>query len=121
MIKFKSKKTVPRYDEYNRHLGDFTMRMIINGLNIDGNQIIPHGFYYYINNEGQEITVAPIKNTSFPWANITQAEAQMPDFDANSLQKALYQRATEFAFIKWQMENGSSFGLMAEDWEIDVE
>lgn len=121
MIKFKSKKTVPKRDVYNRYLGDFKQRMIINGLTVDGNLITPHGFYYYINNEGKEVVDAPIKDASFDWESITQAEAQMPDFDAKNLQKALYQRATEFAFIKWQMENGSSFGLMAEDWEIDVE
>lgn len=121
MIKFKSKKTIPRYDEYNRYLGDFTMRMIVNSLIVTGTQITPEGFYYYINDEEETVTVAPIKNTSFLRSSVEQAEDSLGDFPRNRIFEALEQRTVEFAFIKWQMENGSSFGLLAEDWEIDVE
>ena len=121
MIKFKSTRKIPRYDEYNRLLGDFTMRMIINELCVRKDEITPSGFYYYINNEGETVTVAPIKNTSFPRAMVTQAEMQLANLPTKHLFDALNQRAVEFTFLKWQMEAGSSFGLLANEWEIDLD
>lgn len=120
MIKFKSKKLVPKYDVYNRLLGEFTQRMIINEIIRKGDEITPTGFYYYIN-EGQEVVDAPIKNTTFKKEEVSQAEAQLPPFTSSNIFDAIDERIVQFAFIKWQLENGSSFGLLAEDWEIDVE
>ena len=123
MIKFKTKKTVPRYDEYNRHLGDFTMRMIITEVKYQGDQFMPVGEYYYIDNNGNTISVKPIKINHMEMSreNVRLAETQLPPLETNSLFDIMDMRIVQFAFIKWQMENGSSFGLMADDWEIDVE
>ncbi|UJF29883.1 hypothetical protein L0B70_00375 [Kaistella sp. 97-N-M2] len=121
MIKFKSKRKVERYDEYNRSLGMFTMRMIINGINRENDLITPYGFYYYINDVDECITVAPIKNTSFTREQAAQIEAQLPPLTSNNIFDVIDERAVQFTFLKWQMENGSSFGLMADEWEIDVD
>ena len=119
--KFKSTRLVERYDEYNRLLGSFTMRMIVNSLIVTGDEITPVGFYYYINTAGETITIAPIKNTSFPRSMVEQGEIQLPTFTNNRIFEAMEQRTIEFALIKWQIENGSSFGLLANEWVIDDE
>ena len=121
MIKFKSTKKVERYDEYNRLLGEFTMRMIINELTVRKDEIIPCGYYYYLNNDGETITVAPLKNTSFTRAQLTGVENNLPALTTNHLFDIIDVRTEQFSFLKWQMENGSSFGLLASDWEIDLD
>ncbi|MEC5156641.1 hypothetical protein [Chryseobacterium sp. MP_3.2] len=121
MLKFKSKRKIERFDEYNRVLGDFTMRMIINELCITKDTITPSGFYYYINDEGETITVAPIKNSSFSRQQVTAIEAQLSSFTTNHIFDVIDKRAVEFTFLKWQIENGSSFGLLANEWETDLE
>lgn len=121
MIKFKSKRKVERFDEYNRLLGEFTMRMIINELCISKDKIIPSGFYYYNNDDGETVTVAPIKNTSFSRTEVTAVEAQLSPLTTNHIFDVIDKRTVEFSFLKWQMENGSSFGLLANEWEIDID
>ena len=121
MVKFKSTKTVPKYDVYNRLIGEFTQRMIINGINRENDTITPYGFYYYINDNGESIVDAPIKNTSFTREQTAQIESQLPPLTSNNIFDVMDERTIQFAFLKWQMENGSSFGLLAEDWVIDTE
>ena len=52
---------------------------------------------------------------------VTQAEMQLANLPTKHLFDALNQRAVEFTFLKWQMEAGSSFGLLANEWEIDLD
>ena len=46
---------------------------------------------------------------------------QLPDFDHRNLDKALFQRTIEFAFVKLKMEAGRNFGTHDTDWVIDEE
>lgn len=119
--KFKSTKKIPRYDEYNRLIGEFTVRMIVNSILVTGDEITPSGFYYYFNDSGETVTIAPIKNTSFNSEIVGQVESTLDAFSSSSIFEAVAQRTHEFAYLRWEQENGSSFGLMANEWEIDLD
>ena len=123
MIKFKTIPEIELFDNYKNSIGNFVIRMIINDVLFDKNGATPSGFYYYINEQGEEIVLAKIKNSSFSIQEMRYVEdnMQLPDFDNRNLDKALFQRTIEFAFVKLKMEAGRNFGTHDTDWVIDEE
>ncbi len=123
MIKFKTKTEIELLDVYKNSIGSFIIRMIINDVVINKFGATPSGFYYYQNADGQDIVLTPIKNTSFTIEEMRYIEQEMelPNFDSVNLDKAVFQRTIEFAFVKLKMEAGRNFGTHDTDWEVDEE
>lgn len=121
MIKFKTKTEIELFDIYKNSIGFFILRMIINDVRINANGATPEGFYYYKIADGEDVVLAPIKNTSFSVAEMRQVEQTLPDFDNRNLDKAFFQRTIEFAFVKLKMEAGRNFGTHDTDWKVDEE
>ena len=123
MIKFKTIPEIELFDSYKNSIGFFVIRMIINDVNVNKFGATPSGFYYYINAAGEEVVLNPIKNTSFSIEEMRYVEdnMQLPDFDNRNLDKAIFQRTIEFAFVKLKMEAGRNFGTHDTDWVVDEE
>ena len=123
MIKFKTIPEIELFDSYKNSIGFFIIRMIINDVNVNKFGATPSGFYYYINAAGEEVVLNPIKNTSFSIEEMRYVEdnMQLPDFDNRNLDKAIFQRTIEFAFVKLKMEAGRNFGTHDTDWVVDEE
>lgn len=123
MVKFKTKTEIEIFDIYKNSIGSFIIRMIINCVTNDKFGATPSGFYYYVDADGKDVVLTPIKNTSFTIDEMRYVEENMhlPDFDNRNIDKALFQRTIEFAFVKLKMEAGRNFGTQDTDWEIDEE
>ena len=123
MIKFKTIPEIELFDNYKNSIGNFVIRMIINDVNVNKFGATPSGFYYYINAACEEVVLNPIKNTSFSIEEMRYVEdnMQLPDFDHRNLDKAIFQRTIEFAFVKLKMEAGRNFGTHDTDWVVDEE
>ena len=123
MIKFKTIPEIELFDNYKNSIGFFVIRMIINDVNVNKFGATPSGFYYYINASGEEVVLNPIKNSSFSIQEMRYVEdnMQLPDFDNRNLDKAVFQRTIEFAFVKLKMEAGRNFGTHDTDWVVDEE
>ena len=123
MIKFKTIPEIELFDSYKNSIGFFVIRMIINDVNVNKFGATPSGFYYYINAAGEEVVLNAIKNTSFSIEEMRYVEdnMQLPDFDHRNLDKAIFQRTIEFAFVKLKMEAGRNFGTHDTDWVVDEE
>ena len=123
MINFKTIPEIELFDSYKNSIGNFVIRMIINDVNVNKFGATPSGFYYYINAAGEEVVLNPIKNTSFSIEEMRYVEdnMQLPDFDHRNLDKAIFQRTIEFAFVKLKMEAGRNFGTHDTDWVVDEE
>ena len=121
MVKFKTTIDVEQLDTYKNSLGFFPLRMIVSSVIFDNRGATPEGCYYYINNEGSEIELAKFKNVSFSFADTRMAEQQLPPFDSQNIDKAIFQRLIEFTYIRLQMEAGRTFGTLPEHWTLDEE
>ncbi|WP_172916606.1 hypothetical protein [Capnocytophaga canis] len=115
MITFKTKSThnVP----FGRGVIQTEVYLKISDFRIDENGVVPHGYYYIIQNE-QPHQLDKIVPSILLWERVEQAETQLSAFTSNSLKNAIYQRATEFAIAKLQQEGTQNYGIDPSDWEI---
>lgn len=119
MIKFKTKTEFPV--PYKREIQQQIIRLIVNNITANINGAMASGFYYFINNEGQEITLDPFE-TPFPWDLVAIAEQNLPPLESTqSLKSNIFQRVAEFALMQQMIESGDNYGTQGTDWEQDVE
>lgn len=120
MVKFKTNTPYELLDKRQKSLGSHIIRLIVNEINATISGVTAAGFYYYINEELQEIMLDAFR-TQISWEQVKQAETQLPAFDAHHLKEAFIQRIIEFTFIQQQIEDGENFGTSYTDWERDEE
>lgn len=96
------------------------VRLIIDKLEIDTNNIIAKGYYYFIDENGQIVQLDMI-NTMQQWENIEYAEHNALGSlqSSENLKDNILQRLNEFTFYQLQLENGENYGTYVNDWEID--
>ncbi|MFJ1491539.1 hypothetical protein [Capnocytophaga canis] len=114
-LKTKQKHQVP----FNRGTIETEVYLKISDLRVDENGVVPHGYYYIIQNE-QPHQLDKIVPSILLWERVEQAETQLSAFTSNSLKNAIYQRATEFAIAKLQQEGTQNYGIDSSDWEIYI-
>lgn len=120
MVKFKTKTAFPIINDRNKQIGEAIIRLIVNDIAANGNGVTANGFYYYINEESEEIVLSAFK-TDIPWQQVELAETQLSAFNPNSLRSAFIQRIIEFSFIQQQIESGDNYRTIYSDWELDSE
>lgn len=120
MVKFKTKTEFPIRDKRDKVIGSFIIRLIVNSVHAAINGIIAKGFYYRIDEDGNEICLDAF-GTPISWESIEMAETQLPTFNDHNLKDAFIQRIIEFTFIQQQIESGENYGTVYSDWERDEE
>lgn len=103
-----------------RQIINTTVFLKISKLEIDENGVIPHGYYFIYHNEKPEKLDDIVPSILF-WQQIKAIELKLSDFQTNSLQNAIYQRAEEFALLKLQQEGTANYGIEPSEWEELVE
>lgn len=121
MIKFKTKTEFPILDKRGKTIGSYIIRLIVNNINVDINGAIATGFYYYCNEDNNEITLDSFKS-DFPWDLVAVAESKLPPLGSTqSLKNNIFQRVPEFGIMQQMIESGENYGTVGTDWEVDAE
>lgn len=98
------------------------VRLIIDGIFIDGNNITPKGYYYYLDETGSVVKLDGLgTNSRKEWPIVEEVENTLLQ-DMNNprnLKANIMQRLTEFTDLQLQQETGENYGTTPEDWEND--
>jgi len=100
------------------------VRLIIDGIFLDKNNITPKGYYYYIDENGQIIKLDDLgSNAQKQWVIVEQVENNnLPALNnTQNLYANISQRLEEFVMLQLQQESGDNYGTNPSDWEIDTE
>ena len=119
MVKLKTKTEKELFDKRLKSLGFHIVRLIVNEISANGSGAVANGFYYYEDENGQQVLDA--FRTNFAWETVAMAETELPEFNSNSLKDAFIQRIIEFSFMQQQIESGENYGTIYTDWELDNE
>ncbi|MFZ2432522.1 MAG: hypothetical protein WAW57_15390 [Lutibacter sp.] len=113
-LKTKSEKTVP----FGRTTKQAIVHLIIDNLNVNRNNVIGTGYYYYYDDNGQVVRLSDI-NTLTELALFEQIENNfLPPL--NSTQNVfvnVLQRLKETTLMNIAQENGESYGILENDLE----
>ena len=121
MIKFKTKTAFPIYDKRGKDIGSFIIRLIVNEILATANGARATGFYFYENENNEEITLDAF-STNFNWDLVALAETNLPPLESTqSLKNNIFQRVAEFSLMQQMIESGDNYGTQGTDWEQDVE
>ena len=121
MIKFKTKTAFPIYDKRGKDIGSFIIRLIVNEIVSTVNGAKATGFYFYQNENNEEITL-DMFISNFAWDLVAIAETNLPTLSSqSSLKSNIYQRVAEFGLIQQMIESGQNYGTQGSDWEEDTE
>jgi hypothetical protein len=121
MIKYRTKTAFPIYDKRGKELGRFIIRLIVNEILATANRARATGFYFYENENNEEITL-DMFTSNFDWDLIAVAEINLPTLESqNSLKANIYQRVAEFGLMQQMIESGQNYGTQGSDWEEDAD
>lgn len=96
------------------------IHMIVEGLIIDNNNVIPNGYYYYYDKDNNPIKLDNIKHLEL-WDNVTLAEDEIdPMPSTTSLKENLLFRLKQFTFLQLTTESGQNYNTIASDWEEEL-
>lgn len=118
MLKLKTKTEFPVAN--GRNIKNVIVRLIIEGLAMDKNNVIPKGYYYYFDENGQVVLLDRIVENPILWSDIALIEQGLPELSSSTnLCEDLMQRLTELVFFKLHQEGGTNYGTTDTDYEID--
>ena len=97
------------------------IRLIIDRLEINANNVIAHGYYYYFDTEQNVVVLdrfSPIKQLS----DVFLAEQYvLGDLISNKhVFENIIQRLDELNVIQLTEEDGENYGTSPSDWELDI-
>lgn len=104
----------------SRGLKSVIIRMVIDGIFMDKNNITPQGYYYYLDENNVVVKLDSLGNNSRKeWALIEQIEENMllPFSDSVHLRANVLQRLKEFTNLQLMQESGENYNTVASDWE----
>lgn len=120
MIKLKTKTnfTLPT----KRGVINGIVRMIVERLEIDINNITAIGYYYFIDENQLIIKLDEIKSLNL-WSNVREVERSMlSTFNSTTDLKAnIIQRLEEFTMLQLTIEANENYGTIVNDWEKDTQ
>ena len=127
MITINTNTTKPIYNDRFKLIGNYIIYLTIQNLEMDANNVIASGYYYYIVEtqetiDGEVITtsnVVKLKDTKtyILWDTIVAIETILNPITASTLKASVLQRVQEFTLLKLTEESGDNFGTVIEDWE----
>ena len=96
------------------------IRLIVDGLRMDINNVIPSGSYYYFNENNEAVILDRIVENPILWSDIALIEQGLPTMTSNSsLFTDLNQRLFQLVNFKLHSEGTSNYGTTDTDYEID--
>lgn len=121
MIKLKTKTefTIPT----ERGTKQSIVRLIVDNLQIDNNNIKANGYYYYIDIKDEVESVVILSrlgnNSMVQFSTLQYIEENMlPKLNSNySLKDNITQRLEEITLLQIEKEAKNNFGTSASDWE----
>jgi hypothetical protein len=117
-LKTTSEKQVP--DE--RGFVMAIVRLVIDRIEIDNNNIKASGYYYRLGENNEVIKLSELGNSAFKlWDEVEQVEnAYLENFDSTkSLKANILQRVKEFTHLQLAEESGQNWGIIVQDWVED--
>ena len=100
------------------------IRFIIDKISINQNNIIPEGYYYYLDEHDRVVQLDSIGMEAMKgWDIIDQIENNgiVPSLKSSTnLKENIYQRLQEFTDLQFHQESGENYGTTPEDWENDI-
>jgi hypothetical protein len=127
MLTIKTNKLKPIYNERFKLLGEYYIYLTIQNLDMDANNVIASGYYYYITENEETIdgeivitsNIVKLKDTktSILWDTVIAIETILSPITATTLKNSVLQRVKEFTILKLTEESGDNFGTIIEDWE----
>ena len=111
-LKTKTEKTVPN----GRGTADVIVHLIIDNLNINRNNVVGIGYYYFIDENGQIVKLSDIQ-TNTEIVLFEQIENNfLPKLESTqNVFKNILQRLRETTLMNIAQENGESYGIKPED------
>ena len=120
MLKLKTKTEFTVEVPGKREIRSVIVRLIIDGLRMDVNNVVPSGYYYFIDENNNVIKLDDIVQNPFLWSDIAQLETVLPVLESpTSLFTDLMQRLGNFVNYKLHSEGRSNYGTTDTDYEID--
>ncbi len=119
MLKLRTKKEFKIPTKRGVILG--IIRFTIERLEVDINNIIPIGYYYYIDENDLIVKLDNVKDPT-QWEIVESIEANLLDSlnSAVSLKDNVLQRLEEFTTMQLATESGDNYGTTPDDWEKDI-
>jgi len=118
MLKLKTKTEFPVAN--GRNIKNVIVRLIVESLAMDRNNVIPKGYYYYFDENGQVVLLDRIVENPILWSDIALIEQGLaPLQSATSLYSDLMQRLGQLVNYKLHAEGNTNYGASDEDFEID--
>ena len=113
-LKTKTEKTVPN----GRGTIEAIVHLIIDNLNVNRNNVIGIGYYYFIDENGQIVKLSDIQtNTEISLFEMIENN-MLPKLESNqNVFKNILQRLKETTLMNIAQENGESYGITPEDLE----
>jgi len=119
MLKLKTKTpfTVP----CGRGTKEVIVRLIIDKLEIDENNVNVKGYYYYIDEFESVIRLDTISENPYLWDDIAVTELDLSVLESTeNIKPNLIQRLKEFTLLKIESEPLENYGTIHTDWEDDI-
>ena len=120
MLKLKTKTpfTVP----CGRGTKEVIVRLIIDKLEIDENNVNVKGYYYYIDEFESVIRLDTISENPYLWDDIAVTELDLSVLESTeNIKPNLIQRLKEFTLLKIESEPLENYGTIHTDWEDDLQ
>lgn len=97
------------------------VRLIIERIEMDKNNILPIGYYYYLDENNEVVKLDEIKSLR-QWETILSVEENLlnPLASSVSLRANIIQRLNEFTMLQLTTESGENYTTTPDDWEDDI-
>ena len=98
------------------------VRLTIEKLEIDQNNVIVHGYYYHYDENDNAVILSQVSKNPKQWSEITTIEDNILDplTSTTNLYNNLYQRLNELTLLTILQETPYNYGTTDTDWEIDI-
>ena len=115
-LKTKTPKTVPN----GRGTTEAIVHLIIDNLNVNRNNVVGIGYYYFIDENGQTVKLSDIQtNTEISLFEMIE-NTMLPKLESTqNVFKNILQRLKETTLMNIAQEQGESYGITPEDLEDD--
>jgi len=116
MITVQTNKLMPILNDRFKLIGNYRLYLTIQYLEMDPNNVIASGYYYYINDNNEVVKLKDTR-TTMQWSTVMYVEENMLNpITATTLKESVLQRMMDFTLIKLTEESGENFGTVISDW-----
>lgn len=98
------------------------VRLIIDKIELDDNNINAIGYYYYMDENNEVVKLDDINSLNL-WDTILSVEQNLlnPLNSSLSMKANILQRLKEFTILQLTTESGENYGTNPDDWQQDLQ